>query len=220
MRGAMANGKNLKAARTIRGLTQEQLAALAGVDAKTVRNAEQSKRLDVGSLARLALALGTELHRVIRSPNPLAAMLAARRKAVEKWQAAWKARDMNALLALYHEQAALHLPGGPIIPFGGEFRGKESVQQVAELAWAIIATIRPTFQDHSLIVSGAIAVLYGACGLRRPDGAEIRLSSTHLFTFDKRLIIDHRVDYDTLSFVHAMPLPPDSPPRGLAETSR
>jgi hypothetical protein len=36
MRGALANGEVLRSARVARGLTQEQLAVLAGVDAKTL----------------------------------------------------------------------------------------------------------------------------------------------------------------------------------------
>lgn len=56
-------------ARVEPGLTQEQLAALADVDVKTVRKAEQGKRLDLGTLTRLAFALDTELNRVIR-PSP------------------------------------------------------------------------------------------------------------------------------------------------------
>jgi transcriptional regulator with XRE-family HTH domain len=212
MRGAIAHGKNLKAARALQGLTQEQLAALAGVDAKTVRKAEQSKRLDIGSLARLALALGMELHHVVRSPNPLAAMLNARRKAIAKWQAAWSARDAAALVALYHEQAVVNLPGGPRIPFGGEFHGKEAVQRAAELAWTIVKNLPPTFHNYTLLMSGDIAVLFGMCGIRLLEGREIRLSSTHLFGFEKILIRSHRVDFDTLAFSQALPARTRSPP--------
>jgi hypothetical protein len=80
------------------------------------------------------------------------------------------------------------------------------------MAWSVVETLSPTFHDHSLIVSGDAAVLYGMCGLRLRDGREIRLSSTHLFSFEMVLIINHRVEYDTLAFSQALPRRPDSLP--------
>jgi transcriptional regulator with XRE-family HTH domain len=65
MRGALANGKEFLLARTKLGLTQDQLAVLADVDVKTVRKAEHGKRLDLGTLTRLAHALKTDLQQLL-----------------------------------------------------------------------------------------------------------------------------------------------------------
>jgi transcriptional regulator with XRE-family HTH domain len=211
MRGAIANGEYLQAVRVTRALTQEQLATLADVDVKTVRKAEQGKRLDVGTLARLALALGTELHRIIRGPTPLADLQTARRITVEKWRAAWDARDFEALLALYDDRIVLHLPGGPHLAWGGEFHGKEAIRRVNKMAWSLAPMVPVAPHDRFLIVCEDCAVLYGKRSLRLPDEREILLSSMHLFAFAGRLIVDHRVEYDTLAFSQALqPLAPDS----------
>jgi transcriptional regulator with XRE-family HTH domain len=71
MRGSYADGERLRTARVGRGFTQEQLAALADVDVKTVRKAEHGKRLDAGTLARLALALEVDVRSVIQEAHNL-----------------------------------------------------------------------------------------------------------------------------------------------------
>ena len=65
MRGVTANGEVIRAERIARGLTQEKLATLAGLDVKTVRKAEHGKRLDATTLAHIAKALRVELSRLI-----------------------------------------------------------------------------------------------------------------------------------------------------------
>jgi transcriptional regulator with XRE-family HTH domain len=208
MRGAYADGERIRTARVGRGLTQEQLATRADVDVKTVRKAEQGKRLDVGTLARIALALGADVRSLVRASNPESDLQSARRRAVECWQAAWDARDMEAILALYHEDAVLHLPGGPHIAFSGAYRGKNQIRRANELAWSTAQTVPQRPQDYSLIVSGDTVVLHGVRGLYLPGGEAIWLTNTYIFTFQGDLIVEHRVEYDTLGFSQALHLPP------------
>jgi transcriptional regulator with XRE-family HTH domain len=206
MRGAIADGDWIRATRISRGLTQEQLAVRADLDVKTVRKAEQGKRLDAGTLARLALALGVNVQSLVRRAEDVSAAQAARRRVVERWQAAWDARDIDAIMALFHEHAELHLPGGPQIPFSGVHRGKESIRRANELAWATAQTVPQQPEDYSLIVSGDSVVLHGRRGVQLPDGNAQWLTNIHIFTFDGDLIIEQRVDYDTLGFSQALGL--------------
>ncbi len=207
MRGALANGDKLRAARVGRGLTQEQLAALADVDVKTIRKAEHGKRLDVPTLAQLAVALGIEVHGVVRGTHPESDTQAARRKAVERWQAAWDARDIEAIMTLFHDRAELHLPGGPQIPFGGTHRGKEEIRRAIELAWATAQTVPQKPEEYSLIVSDDTVVMHGRRGLQVPGGEAVWLSNIHVFAFEDGLIVEQRVEYDTLGFSRALGLP-------------
>jgi transcriptional regulator with XRE-family HTH domain len=110
MRGTTANGKLVHAARVSRGLTQEQLASLAGVDAKTIRKAEQGKRLDARTLARLALALEMDLEQLVRGA-PTDMGQAARRRTAEKWVRAWDAQDLAGVMACYHADLPDNAPG-------------------------------------------------------------------------------------------------------------
>src|SRR5262245_52335069 len=100
MRGALADGQRVTATRVARGHTQEQLAALAELDVKTVRKAEQGKRLDIETLSRLAAALDVELNRLVRAGGTHAE--GAAREVVMRWPALWDAQDADAMLALYH----------------------------------------------------------------------------------------------------------------------
>jgi transcriptional regulator with XRE-family HTH domain len=206
MRGATANRDQLHAARVSRGLTQEQLATLAGVDVKTVRKAEQGKRLDVGSLVRLALALDTNVHNVIQGAQSDNSQM-VRRKVVEQWQRAWEAQDIAGLMAFYHDQCVMHLPGAPNIPFGGSFRGKEQIARANQSAWSTCRTepLRPG--EYSFVVSDDTVLMHGMMGLYLPNGEPVRLWCMQTFTFEGDLIAEHRVEYDTLRFSKLMQLP-------------
>jgi transcriptional regulator with XRE-family HTH domain len=57
MRGVQVIGETIRSQRRQRGLTQEQLAAQADCDVKTLRQAEHSRAIDLSSLKRIALAL-------------------------------------------------------------------------------------------------------------------------------------------------------------------
>lgn len=206
MRGVMADGDKIRMARIRQGLTQEQLAARADLDVKTVRKAEQGKRLDAGTLAQLAHALEVGVQSFVHETADDSTTQAARREVVERWQAAWDARDCDAITALYHDRAELHLPGGPQIPFSGVHRGRTEIRQAIELAWATAQTVPQQPVDYSLIVTGDSVVLHGRRGLRSPGGGAVWLSNIHVFTFEGELILEQRVDYDTLGFSQALGL--------------
>ena len=50
MRGKPVHGDRIHNLRKAHGMTQEQLADSAGLDVKTVRKAEQGRRLDLGTI--------------------------------------------------------------------------------------------------------------------------------------------------------------------------
>jgi transcriptional regulator with XRE-family HTH domain len=214
MRGAIAEGERIRTTRISRGLTQEQLAARADMDVKTVRKAEQGKRLDAGTLSRLAIALGVQVQTLVRGAADESAAQAFRRNVVERWQAGWDARDIDAIMTLYHDRAELHLPGGPQIPFSGVHRGKTAIRRAIELAWATAQTVPQQPEDYSLIVSGDSVVLHGRRGLQSPGGEAVWLSNIHVFTFEGGLIVEQRVDYDTLGFSQALGLHPGDDSNG------
>jgi transcriptional regulator with XRE-family HTH domain len=211
MRGALANGDQLQAARASRGLTQEQLAALADVDVKTVRKAEQGKRLDLGTLTRLAFALDVELNQIIRPSRSETEIQIRRRDVVMRWHRAWDARDMNALLTLFHEHAIMQMPGGLNIPIGGTFRGKAEIRRLHEMAWSICETEPVPPEDFSLLVADDTVILQGRKGIRLPNGESVKLAAVHIFRFEGDLIAEVHVEYDTLRFAQLLGLPsPDA----------
>jgi transcriptional regulator with XRE-family HTH domain len=210
MRGTNADGPEVVVARVAKGLTQEQLADSAGLDVKTVRKAEQGGRVDLASLSRLAAVLDVSLDRLVSGGSETPTDR-ARRESVQRWHRAWDAHDVDAILALYHDEAVLHLPGEPDIPFAGVHRGKEAIRRCHETAWANFRTEPVPPGDFSVLVCEDTVVLWGSKGVSGPDGTVVKLSSIQVFTFEGDRIIEHRVEFDTLRFSRVT-TPPDSPP--------
>jgi transcriptional regulator with XRE-family HTH domain len=210
MRGAQANGEQIQSFRQSRGLTQEQLASLAGIDAKTLRKAERGHRLDLGTLSRLSFALEVSVSSLIVVTCTPQELEIRRRDAVLRWHRAWDAHEMEELLSIYHENAVLHLPGGPDIPFAGEHCGKEAIRQCHKIAWSTCETDAVGTEDFNLFASDNAVILSGKKGVRLPNGVSVALTCLQIFTFAERsdLVVDQLVEFDTLSFTRLVGLPP------------
>lgn len=204
----MANGENVQATRLKLGLTQEQLAKLADVDVKTIRKAEQGKRLDLGTLTRVAYGLKTSLLHLIIPTNAENISELKRRESVMQWHQAWDDQDIEALLTLYDEEAILRLPGGPSLPTGGTFRGKSQIRTANLTAWSSCNTAPICTQDFSLFVCDDAVILNGKKSFCLPDGQLTPLACIHIFKFKAELIVDHQVEYDTLEFARLIQLYP------------
>jgi transcriptional regulator with XRE-family HTH domain len=88
MRGVVANGEQILAARIRRGLTQEQLAELSDLDVKTVRKAERGQRVDLVPLTNLARALQVEVSRLVQPVRSETDLERRRREQVMHWHLA------------------------------------------------------------------------------------------------------------------------------------
>ncbi|RIK72624.1 MAG: hypothetical protein DCC67_18995 [Planctomycetota bacterium] len=202
MRGMTANGDLIRALRRAQGLTQEQLADKAGLDVKTVRSAEQRKRLDGGSVMKLSSVLQTEMRQLIVRPRrgSRGSVEISRRNVVLDWLRAFNDHDADRLMRCYHAEATVHLPGAPHIPFGGVFRGGSNIRRAAQAAWPYCRREAASQQRYAILTSGDTVVVEGRKHLRKPDGGVWRLHFTHVFRFSGELIIEQQVEYDTLRF--------------------
>jgi len=230
MRGAQANGDQIRSARRARGLTQDELASIAGIDVKTVRTAERGQRIDLGTFTKISFALDYDVSDLIvptRSPQELEI---SRRDAILHWHRCWNAHDMEGLLSVYNDEGVLHLPGGPEIPFAGEHRGKEAICRVNEIAWSTCEDDPDDNTDFNLLVSDNAVILSDKKGVRLPGGEFVRLTCLQIFIFAEQsdLVLAHRVEYDTLKLARILQLSSDvasgdlrvSPPPVDSENSR
>jgi transcriptional regulator with XRE-family HTH domain len=212
MRGVQANGEQIQAVRLERGLTIEQLASSASVDVKTVRKAERGQRVDLSTLTRISFSLDVDVRGLIVMARSLLELELRRRDAVRQWHHGWEMQDTQALLSLYDDDAVLHLPGAPDIPFGGEHRGRPAIHRAYEIAWSTCPHEPMYDREFSLIVSDNTLILGGEKSLRRQDGHTARLWVHQIFTFreDSPLLVNHRVEFDTLAFARFLQLLPSS----------
>jgi transcriptional regulator with XRE-family HTH domain len=209
MRGVQANGEQIQAARRARGITQEELAFRARVDVRTLRKAERGQRVDLATLTRISCTLNVDAGNLIMAARTPLDLELRRRDAIRRWHHAWDTRDMEAFLSIYHDEAVLHLPGAPDIPFAGEHHGKEAIRRTHEICWSLSETEPTLDEDCSLLVSDNTVVLIAKKGVRLSDGRTVKLWCLQVFTFlpESELVIDQRVEYDTLSVARMLQLP-------------
>jgi hypothetical protein len=61
--------------------------------------------------------------------------------------------------------------------------------------------------DTVLVASGPMVFVQGVKRICLPAGGQVPLSCVHIFTFRDDLILEHRVEYDTLRFFQLLALP-------------
>lgn len=200
MRGVEVNGAAVTTARVNSGLTQEQLASEAAMDVKTVRKAEQGKRLDLGFVTKLAYALKTDLRMLVVPSDEETGLQVVRRNVALQWNRAWDDGDVAAMEPLYHDDAVLKVHGEPHIPFAGTYHGKAQVLAVQTGAWAQVRHDPMRVEDFTIHVSNDAITLKGEKIIHPPGRDAFRFQCVQLFTFRGPLIAEHEVLYDTLAF--------------------
>jgi ketosteroid isomerase-like protein len=140
MRGIAVHGSVLRKWRRDHGVTQEQLAEKIPCDIKTVRNAEKNRRLDASTVRRIADAMGVSLAAVVVKKDDPQRIAERNAQLVHDWQAVYNARDVDSVLAFYHDDATLLVAGAEDLPAGGEFRGKNAVREHFQDAFATFRT--------------------------------------------------------------------------------
>lgn len=220
MRGVLANGNVLSSWRASRGLTQEQLAAMADCDVKTVRKAEHGQRIDLRTARQIASALGADLSDCVFAESAPPGRAHRLRRCIEKWHDAWNRDDLGLILAQYHDDAVLYLPGAPEIPVSGTFAGRDQIRQVHEVAWKAMRSLPIAPCDYRIFVIDDLAVLEGVKGIPLKHGEVIRLWCLQTFRFRGDRIIEHRVEYDTLRLKALITLAPPRPKPQACRSSR
>lgn len=133
MRGVMAAGDRITRQRRRQGLTQEQLAAQADCDVKTVRRAEHSGVIDMKSLKAIAAALNaTHTELVVSAPSSgstLGESLEVQ-SILRRWLRAFGDNDFDRVLPTVHRGAVLYLPGDNAVLYSGEHRGLKNIRTV------------------------------------------------------------------------------------------
>ena len=206
-RGVTVDGKRLRELRQLRGLTQDELARVAGIAERTVRSAEAGLRIRVDFLRFLATSLGIETVDLVADRSELR-VFAAEDKQVNSLLQAIHGYAFENDLSGYHRLMSpsilLRLPGPESIPFVGEYRGLDGLRLLYERAQATV--VHEDAIDISDIRTGGNLVVMQFTDSARiiSTGKKFRGYCQYVYEFDKGRIM--RVDnfFDSGAVLEAM----------------
>ena len=122
MHGIQVDSLRFRQLRRARGLTQHELARLAGVGERTVRNAETGQRVRLDFLRYLAIALGVDVTDVAHDNDEMRPALLGEKR-IEHIMTAIECcvceHDMSELIGLTSVSAVVRIPGAANVPFAG-----------------------------------------------------------------------------------------------------
>lgn len=199
MRGNTANGPNIRRRRKRLGLTQEDLANLAEVDVKTIRNAEASRNLDVRTLQRIALELSIELSNVTVTSSDSDLRAIQRTACVNNWLEALLRRDVEGMISIYSDQARwthpLHTPAQD----DASCQGNDALRRSAE-SWLACTELERTPNDqHRIHCADQFVFLRGASPVSVSSGTVVTVDWLHEFEFVGSTVVRHVTLFDTAS---------------------
>ena len=196
MRGQAPQGHRIRHFRKAHGWTQEQLAAAANCDVKTIRNAEASRRLRISTLNRIATALSIDLTELLDDSG------AHHEEWIGRWVSAFNERKVDQLVGFYHHRATLNLPSKIAFPGSGMFRGPS---RIVEHYRDLFAHAHIQFADPSNPFvqqqSGAVLLRGRATGKTLVNKKTLEVEVLHEFHRPKLLITSHVILLDTSSFL-------------------
>jgi transcriptional regulator with XRE-family HTH domain len=129
-------------------MTQDELAARAGVDVRTIRHAEYgNKKLDYRTVMVIANALGCEFRDLTKiSSVNLADRCRSHIAVVRRWLDSVLAQDLDTLLSLHTDDTVLEILAADGFPVRGRCRGRDSLRRYLR---KVAQTVRVTsVSDH------------------------------------------------------------------------
>ena len=199
------NSAQLKRLRQSHGLTQLEVAQLAGVSERTVRNAESGKRLFRDFLEYIAGALEVPLVEVATFPKELCVDRAMARRILTAFFRLFDEGSFGELKDLFASTATLVQPGPPGIPLYGTFHGAEIEKFYQEQCIPLLQFRTEQPQVQSVYVGeNFISVYTTDAGLGAPTGKVAKpYSGMITFTLENDRIILLRNIAETHTVVEA-----------------
>jgi len=207
MRGIETDGARIRNLRKARGWTQEELAAAVPCSVRTVRNAEQSQRIDPATLSQISNALKVRLVEVSATDmvshdqierNKQIEFDEIRCGVVRQWLEAYCKQDVPRLLSLFTSDIVIEIPGSKDLPGGGVHHGIAEVRTHLEASFAHFQTLPVASDDYDLHSSGD-RVFYRswASAVSRTTGDTFTAHVTHEFQFVDEKILRIVTVFDT-----------------------
>jgi transcriptional regulator with XRE-family HTH domain len=161
MRGIQIDATRFRQIRLANGLTQQELAAAAGVAERTVRNAEGGRRVRIDFLRYLAVALGVAPLEIACDRDELRVAKREERNLTRLFEAIRTfmiENDLAETRRLLDAQVRLTIHGPPEMPIAGKYHGIDGMQTLMDRNRASLIVERPA--EYSDIRTGGNLVVY------------------------------------------------------------
>ena len=207
-RGIEANGNEIKLSRKRMGWTQEQLAAEADCAARTIRAAEQGKRVDATTLYAIATALSVSVETLSVIPVTSATCQNRNKETVTKWVDAYIGHDLELLLSLHHPDTVLELPGTAPILSKSRWEGLEELREHLTNDVMKVFEFQNVQQQQLDAVDDLVFHRSVMTGLIRANGASVTAAYFNEFRFLDDKIIWRRTVSDLSEVKENLPKSP------------
>jgi transcriptional regulator with XRE-family HTH domain len=192
MRGIQVDVQRFRQLRRARGLTQPELARIAGVSERTVRNAELGRRIRLDFLRFLAAALGVEAVDVAQHPEALRLQVSAEKLVGHILQALdvlGNKRDFSEFRSLLSHRARIVVPAPSEVPFAGEFQGYSQIQKFFDISSETTIYEQPPVVSE-IRSSGNFVIMSGREALHVPKTGKTFVGLwQHIYEFEKGFVI-------------------------------
>jgi transcriptional regulator with XRE-family HTH domain len=192
MRGIQIDAKRFRQIRLSNGLTQQELAAAAGVAERTVRNAEGGRRVRVDFFRYLAVALGVDPTEIAFDRDELRVA----KREVRNLSRLFKAlqtfileSDLSEVRQLFDAQARITIHGPPELPNTGEYRGIDGLQTLMDRNRESLVFPKPA--EFSDVRTGDNLVVYCVRGCYQavPTGRRFTDIGHHVVEFSNERVV-------------------------------
>lgn len=195
MRGIQVNAVRFRQIRLARQFTQQQLAKLAGVSERTVRNAEAGRRVRLDFLGYLSSVLAVEVQEIVLDSDELRTAQLEQTRAghiMAAINAIVNERDFSELFSLVSKDVIISVPGPKSVPFCGDYRGVDGMRTLGDRSLESIEYERAT-EFTEIRSSGKLVVVTGRDWFHAiSTGKSISPWWQHIYEFDKGRIV--RID--------------------------
>jgi transcriptional regulator with XRE-family HTH domain len=194
-RGVRVDGATVQRLRKSKGLSQQQLAQIAGIAERTVRNAEKGQVLESHIANYLAIALDVPLNEIVAeraAPSRSRRLKSLIRKVSSLYMKAVLDLDEQSLIELVHPTVEWNCYAAPDQSFSGCFRGVDRLRTHLSLAsqwWEQYAAQASDLAVRRTDAEGEMVYFLLTGKVQNESGQPVEIWQTFICRFDEDLLI-------------------------------
>lgn len=197
--GLSADARTVVVLRELRGLTQDDLASIAGYSDRTIRRVESGQSVSPQVLLDIAAALDTEVNEIL-SEDGRALSITLQKQIVREFLEAMDQQDISVALGRVSEYIEVVWSGPLSLPFVGVHHGKSEFERAIRRHRDLLET--DNVGERSLVATEAKTVIVTGKKLLRVKGNCVQGEAPYCLVCDITNRLIHRleciIDYSAL----------------------